>query len=348
MVPQAMKMPSSMPRLFLIATLPLLLLTACRRGGPVKVQGVPVSYQLRKHAEGNHFDYTGNLSKSLGGSEEATENLLAFSASIDSANAGEHGRILSTIMQAKGDSAFARYVNRLSAQARRSIWSQLASTGTDPLPQTARALLPAPGSREFRGLYALTPEFAWFRDCTLSQERFIAVDQTGEAEKKYRQILRSPYHGQAVYVHLKGYHAPYYADRSLPPGYAGFLVITEIMALEAKNFRNTCIPYDFWAIGNEPFWQVQISANEGLIEFKSIDDEKMKAFSFQTPFQTDGEQVFAAVNPETGDNIRVAISSKPCSDGMSDRRYPFSANLTFNGRSYKGCAQEFDAGNTRE
>jgi uncharacterized membrane protein len=347
MMTPAMKMPSPTTAPLLSLAWSLLLLAACKQNGPVEVQGVAVSYQLRKHAEGCHFDYTGNLSQALSGSEEATENLLAFSTNIDSANAGEHGRILSTIMQTKGDSAFARYVNRLPTQARRNIWSQLASSGTDPLPKTAKALLPASNSREFRGLFALTTALAWFQDCSLPQERFIAVDQTGEMDKMYRQILRKPYPGQAVFVHLKGYHAPYYADQQLPPGYAGFFIITAVVAMEAKNFRNTCIPYDFWALGNEPFWQVQVSASEGLIEFKSIDDETAKAFPFQAPFQVEGEQVFAAVNPETGDNIRVALVAKPCSDGMSGRRYPYSAILTFNGRSYQGCALNFEAGDAK-
>ena len=51
-----------------------------------------------------------------------------------------------------------------------------------------------------------------------------------------------------------------------PEKYYKILVIKEVIAVEGKNFRNTCIPYDFWCLGNEPNWSLQISKEENIFE----------------------------------------------------------------------------------
>ena len=188
-----------------------------------------------------------------------------------------------------------------------------------------------------------------FRDCAEPDARYVAIDETGDIERNYRRLLRFPYPGQPIFAEVKGYKSTYFGDAKLPAKFSGFLIVTEILDLEVKNFRNTCIPYDYWALGAEPFWQAQISASEGIIEFKGMDDERTKVFTYVLPMKDDSARVYAAINQETGDNIRIAVKAEDCSDGMSDIRYHFKVELTVNGENFSGCGFSFgEAAGTRE
>ena len=37
------------------------------------------------------------------------------------------------------------------------------------------------------------------------------------------------------------------------------------------------------------------------------------------------------------DRLSVVIKTSPCSDGMSDRRYPFVATIALGGETFEGC-----------
>ena len=88
--------------------------------------------------------------------------------------------------------------------------------------------------------------------------------------------------------------------------------------------------------GTEPFWGMTIDQAEG-------------AAAFSTPENIDGERFgierFAGNNGlgfsgrlESGEGITVTITPGECSDGMSDRTYPFTATAEVGERDLKGCA----------
>lgn len=98
------------------------------------------------------------------------------------------------------------------------------------------------------------------------------------------------------------------------------------------------IPAEFRALGTEPFWAVT-SGSAGL--------------RYSTPDNSEGTIVIVEDEQSTPESRRLSgkmgdrpfaieLTVKPCSDGMSDRAYPFSARLTLDGETLEGCARRMD------
>jgi uncharacterized membrane protein len=88
------------------------------------------------------------------------------------------------------------------------------------------------------------------------------------------------------------------------------------------------------ALGTEPFWALDIETSE---------------LRFRTPDDTAGVRFPAAAPSLTGDTVSwtarrdsIAIEAHvwpgKCSDGMSDREYPYTVRLTVTGTLHHGCA----------
>ena len=86
---------------------------------------------------------------------------------------------------------------------------------------------------------------------------------------------------------------------------------------------------DFQLVGTEPFWGGRIQS-DGL--------------TLSRPDQPDVSAANPGVHVE-GDTgvwgvggLVFKLRPEPCSDGMSDRQYDYSAQVTINGQTLKGCA----------
>jgi uncharacterized membrane protein len=327
----------------------MVFLFACSPGGPVEVDGIRVEAGLRSYCKNTQFDYTGNLDKALKGDDAALGALLNFNAAQDSAANAGHSLVMKSLLERMGDELFSQKIEKLDTEAKQRIWAGLQLAGAQSMknesPLTLKALMPPVKVEVHAGLYAFGTKNSSFRDCAEPDQRYLMVDETGGSlEQKYRQLLKYPYPNQPVVADLKGYTAPYYGELTLPNGFAGFFVATEIIKMETKNFRNTCIPYDFWAVGTEPFWYAQVSAAEGVIEYRGMEDETTKVFAYQSPVEADSTKIYTGVNQDSGDNIRIELGSKPCSDGMSDRQYSLEVKLTMNGKELSGCGIPYESG----
>lgn len=325
----------------------MLWLAACSSGGPVEVGGIRVEAGLRALADHHAFDYTGYLDKALKGDDTAFEQLLQFNAGQDSAAAIGHALVLNGLLEKLGDELFSKKIEGQTEEVKRQLWASLELAGTAALknnaPLTLKALIPNQAPTEHRGLYVFDSKNSTFRDCSTPDDTYLAVDETGgNLEKNYRRLLKFPYPNQPIYAEVKGYKAPYYGNLQLSGEHAGFFVVTEILDLETKNFRNTCIPYDLWALGTEPFWYAQVSEAEGIIEYRGMDDEQTKVFAFQPPLIEEELTIYTGVNQDSGDNIRISVENKPCSDGMSETTYKLGVRLTINGRELHGCGIPFE------
>jgi uncharacterized membrane protein/heat shock protein HslJ len=84
----------------------------------------------------------------------------------------------------------------------------------------------------------------------------------------------------------------------------------------------------YFALGTEPFWSVEIT-------------------DARIAFDRPGERQIVADNPGARPSfngrryvtraVTVDITATPCSDGMSDRRYPDTVSVTAGGRTWRGC-----------
>lgn len=87
------------------------------------------------------------------------------------------------------------------------------------------------------------------------------------------------------------------------------------------------------ALGTEPFWRARIAQG---------------AMLYTTPEQPDGISI--AVSRFAGNGglgftgelggawLQMAVTPGECSDGMSDRRYPYTVTLEIGGARREGCA----------
>lgn len=85
---------------------------------------------------------------------------------------------------------------------------------------------------------------------------------------------------------------------------------------------------DYRASGTEPFWSLTIGARTMRFEAPG-----RPAVTVPTP------KVIHGFAGEIWQTRRISVNAvhKPCSDGMSDRRYPDTVTVKVGGRTYQGC-----------
>jgi uncharacterized membrane protein len=103
-------------------------------------------------------------------------------------------------------------------------------------------------------------------------------------------------------------------------------------AVEAKPMHDP-FPRRLAGVGTEPFWDVGI--DRGWFRYSSAGDDKPRAARV-TRRETNNALRFAGRLGEWP--MRAVIRRSRCSDGMSERIYPYSLTLTLDGRTLEGCA----------
>ena len=190
--------------------------------------------------------------------------------------------------------------------------------------------------RVLKGLYTFGNEVNTFQDCS-NKKVYWVNDSLASLRDQYEKINRFPsYPYESVYAEVKGYLSGKSKMR-YASDYENVLVVTDIIKIEAKNFKTDCYHYEFIAIGNEPFWSLDIIPEEKKMVLKDVGEEKVYEFIYSPANTGGGVYRYEAVNTAK-DKLVVVIREEKCSDGMSDRQYNYSAEVTVNGRIYKGCA----------
>ena len=186
--------------------------------------------------------------------------------------------------------------------------------------------------KEYKGIYhpgqfksAESSELFTFND---SVEKML--------DSLYNKILPNAYPNQTVFMNFKGI-----AD-SFPTNTGFRTSVTELISMELKNAFNSAIPYDYWCMGNEPFWQIQISEKENLIDFYDPMIPKTYHFNFSKAKMEEGKTIYTDEDKASGNSILITISNEKCSDGMSERKNNYSSEVFLNGKTYKGCAIKFN------
>jgi len=89
------------------------------------------------------------------------------------------------------------------------------------------------------------------------------------------------------------------------------------------------------ALGTEPFWALDIDST-GL-RFTTPADTAGTRFPPNTPSPVAGDTLVWMAETERA-AVHVRIWPARCSDGMSDRVYPWTAIVRVAGTEYHGCA----------
>ena len=91
---------------------------------------------------------------------------------------------------------------------------------------------------------------------------------------------------------------------------------------------------DFAAIGNEPFWTLDIDY-EKSISFKLADWKKPVVTSVEKPILNKDSTIYKLKSDTT--LWTITIYPQFCNDGMSDYLYQYKVNVKYNNILYKGC-----------
>lgn len=90
---------------------------------------------------------------------------------------------------------------------------------------------------------------------------------------------------------------------------------------------------DLKLVGTEPFWAVQVRQNELVLQRPDTPDMKTA---------NPGPVATATTAVWTAEGMTIVVRRETCSDGMSDRVYPFAAEVTVGTEVLKGCAARAD------
>ena len=91
---------------------------------------------------------------------------------------------------------------------------------------------------------------------------------------------------------------------------------------------------DLRAVGTEPFWAVEMTKAE--LKLSGVDIPETKGPN-AGPVMTVGQADWTTTTAE-GKPLKITITGKDCSDGMSDRTYPLTAVVVHGETTYNGCA----------
>ena len=90
--------------------------------------------------------------------------------------------------------------------------------------------------------------------------------------------------------------------------------------------------------GTEPFWNVRVNKS-GIVY--SSPSAKKQTFPYVTPLSAAGRtpDTVRVYHLRGGNHTLVIKKHNACSDGMSDKEYPYSATFIMNNTVLDGCAE---------
>ena len=178
-----------------------------------------------------------------------------------------------------------------------------------------------PEIKQFQGLYRAHQSN--FLDCGSGQ--LMVLKNTAEIDSMYNLILPNAYSDEALYIEM---------NASIDPNDSGSIVFSYNLKAEQKNYKNTCIRSDYWCTGTEPFWIIQISKGEDLIDFYNPMEQKTTHFVYSIPEIKNGITTYSSTDGEN--KINITIKKEKC-NGAIDKQYDYSVQVQLNDKKYSGC-----------
>ncbi|MFK8055435.1 MAG: COG3650 family protein [Saprospiraceae bacterium] len=201
--------------------------------------------------------------------------------------------------------------------------------------------MPSDGVEQvFVGLYRQEDGRLEFIPCDEPTKKYWVLGETERLTDLYESAIRQGYEGQNVVASVRGTlkKAKPSKGAAMASPYDAQLFVKDVVKVRAKNFRNTCVPFDFWGLGNEPFWSLQISEAEGIIEFSKIGAPTEVAKYVKPSIESDGLRSRYFMTFPSGQRMKVAVTKEKCEDSMAGNPYEYSIEVSYNGEVLQGCA----------
>jgi uncharacterized membrane protein len=115
--------------------------------------------------------------------------------------------------------------------------------------------------------------------------------------------------------------------RVIGPDADGWIAMRFLEPVEVPAISNTLIPEGLACYGTEPFWNLSISSANGIKI--STPDEPEASYKMQSAISAVGRNNrFSVIGGEGAARIAIVLArDAECSDGMSDRNYPWRADV---------------------
>jgi putative lipoprotein len=189
----------------------------------------------------------------------------------------------------------------------------------------------APESQIFRGLAVHGHEVRSFRPCG-SDEALWAIDRQGVLWEIHNELVPRSEPYEEVFAVVAG--------RTGPPPTEGFgadyperLDVDEVLYVAWEGFGcdTDWTGFDYRAYGNEPFWNVELSA-AGL-RLNRLGSEARTWADFREHTIENGVRYEG-----DGPPIELTLVHEPCRDSMSGAYFGMSARLVLGAEELRGCA----------
>lgn len=214
------------------------------------------------------------------------------------------------------------------------------ATTPPPAPPAQPAKSVAPRGQEVRGHLSIGAgiEARSFKVCGAKESIWVEDRTDNDLWGTYRQMSQFP--NRPLFMIIRGeIQAP-------PPSgfgahYPQQLLIYDMRhaATESAGCFDDLSRLEFRASGNEPSWNLEISAR-GLA-LTEMGENGKTLFPYSPPRIANGQVSYQS---QTGGNnprsVMVTLQEQPCSDTMADARYSYTARLEVDGRALDGCALE--------
>lgn len=197
----------------------------------------------------------------------------------------------------------------------------------------------APDTVSIQGIYTYSDELSTFLECGDDSTTYWVADPDSLLRPRAKEFQFFPRDRSSVFAELEVIKLPPPPKREgLAAEYDSLLKVVRVLNVTAKNFKTVCFPYDFWCLGNEPFWSVEISGGENIIRLTDMGTESAYYYSYTEPV-IEGDQYKYEIPAEAGQPpLRIVVKKEECSDGMSDRVYDYSVSVQAGDRKLNGCA----------
>ncbi|MBL7828287.1 MAG: hypothetical protein JNJ57_16770 [Saprospiraceae bacterium] len=167
---------------------------------------------------------------------------------------------------------------------------------------------------------------------------YMIEDPTNTVEPAYNKaVAPCHYPGETAYAVLSGKFI-----NVGKPGNPVFQVskVDTLMAKTPELLDRAGVPFEFWCHGSEPSWDVEICNIEGAIFYQNVSDGSAWLNPWVTP-QKQGTDTWIYNIPENGSTAKaytLKIKKAKTSDDSTGQTYDYSAEITVNGKKYKGVA----------
>lgn len=195
-----------------------------------------------------------------------------------------------------------------------------AAVDSAPAPPALLAQDAAPTSERLRGQFVIGKDGYGLTLCGEQTQRRVGLSPEAEA------FVAKLVEGQVreFFVDAQGMH---HTDTGLS------IERFERAKTEGPGCDETAETFLFRAVGTEPFWSA--SAALGKLTFERPDTPPVIG-DLSAP-TGEGDAQHFVVQTAQGE-LSAELAPTPCSDGMSDNLYGWTAKLVFEGKEWSGCA----------